>query len=30
MGLDAALPFFPPEAIGILKWAPLLEDMNEY
>ena len=24
------LPFFPDEAKGILKWAPLLEDMNRY
>lgn len=28
--LDKSLPFFPPEARGILKWAPVLEDMNYY
>src|SRR5205823_4921764 len=28
--LDNALPFFPKEAEGILKWAPLLEEMNHY
>ncbi len=28
--LDEALPFFPPEAAGILKWAPLLEELNDY
>lgn len=28
--LDAALPFFPEQARGILKWAPILEDMNHY
>ena len=28
--LDGALPFFPPEASGILEWAPLLEDLNDY
>jgi lysophospholipase L1-like esterase len=28
--LDAALPFFPEEAKGILKHAPLLEELNEY
>ncbi len=27
---DAALPFFPEEARSILKWAPLLEDLNVY
>lgn len=27
---DFALPFFPEEAASILKWAPLLEQMNEY
>ncbi len=27
---DEALPFFPPEAKSILKWAPLLEEMNYY
>ncbi|HEX7900266.1 MAG TPA: SGNH/GDSL hydrolase family protein [Planctomycetota bacterium] len=28
--LDAALPFFPAEAGAILKWAPLLEELNQY
>jgi len=28
--IDNALPFFPPEATGILKWAPILDDLNEY
>jgi hypothetical protein len=28
--LDAALPFFPPEAAKILEWAPILEDLNDY
>jgi lysophospholipase L1-like esterase len=28
--LDDALPFFPKEAESILKWAPLLEEMNDY
>jgi lysophospholipase L1-like esterase len=27
---DAALPFFPEEAKAILKWTPLLEDLNAY
>jgi lysophospholipase L1-like esterase len=27
---DLALPFFPEQARSILKWAPLLEEMNEY
>jgi lysophospholipase L1-like esterase len=27
---DAALPFFPPEAASILKWAPILEELNDY
>src|SRR5262249_38723201 len=27
---DRALPFFPEKARGILKWAPLLEEMNHY
>jgi lysophospholipase L1-like esterase len=27
---DDALPFFPPEASGILKWSPILEDLNDY
>jgi lysophospholipase L1-like esterase len=30
MRTDAALPFFPEQAKGILKWAPLLEEMNHY
>jgi lysophospholipase L1-like esterase len=28
--LDEALPFFPPEAAQILKWAPILEELNDY
>jgi lysophospholipase L1-like esterase len=28
--LDDALPFFPPEAGPILKWAPILEELNDY
>ena len=28
--IDSALPFFPEQAKGILKWAPLLEEMNDY
>ena len=28
--LDAALPFFPEQAISILKWTPILEEMNQY
>jgi lysophospholipase L1-like esterase len=28
--LDAALPFFPREAAGILKWRPILDELNEY
>ena len=28
--LDRALPFFPSEAKSILKWAPILEELNEY
>jgi lysophospholipase L1-like esterase len=28
--LDKALPFFPEQARGILKWTPLLTDMNHY
>ena len=28
--LDRALPFFPEQAKSILKWAPLLDDMNYY
>ena len=27
---DFALPFFPEQAKSILKWAPLLEEMNDY
>ncbi len=27
---DAALPFFPEEAKGILRWSPILDDMNDY
>jgi lysophospholipase L1-like esterase len=27
---DKALPFFPEQAKGILKWTPLLDDMNHY
>jgi lysophospholipase L1-like esterase len=30
MRQDAALPFFPEQAKSILKWTPLLEDMNHY
>ena len=28
--LPSGLPFFPEEAKSILKWAPILEDMNRY
>jgi lysophospholipase L1-like esterase len=28
--LDHALPYFPPDATGILKWSPILDEMNEY
>jgi lysophospholipase L1-like esterase len=28
--LDAALPFFPHEAMSIVKWAPILEELNHY
>ena len=28
--LDQALPFFPEEAKSILKWTPLLDEMNDY
>jgi lysophospholipase L1-like esterase len=28
--LDAALPFFPEEAAGILRWSPILEELNQY
>jgi lysophospholipase L1-like esterase len=28
--LDEALPFFPAEAASILKWTPILEDLNAY
>jgi lysophospholipase L1-like esterase len=27
---DEALPFFPSEATSILKWAPILEELNDY
>ena len=27
---DQALPFFPPDAMSILKWAPILEELNVY
>jgi lysophospholipase L1-like esterase len=27
---DAALPFFPSEAAGILKWTPILDTLNDY
>ena len=27
---DSALPFFPEQAMNILKWTPLLEEMNDY
>jgi lysophospholipase L1-like esterase len=27
---DAALPFFPDEARSVLKWAPILEELNQY
>jgi lysophospholipase L1-like esterase len=27
---DAALPFFPEDARSILKWAPVLDELNEY
>ena len=28
--LDGALPFFPADAAGILPWAPILEELNDY
>lgn len=28
--LDAALPFFPADAAGILPWAPILDELNDY
>ena len=28
--LDKALPFFPAEAAAILKWSPILDEMNQY
>ena len=28
--LDDALPFFPPEAVGILPFAPILDELNDY
>jgi lysophospholipase L1-like esterase len=27
---DAALPFFPDEAKAILKWSPIVEELNQY
>lgn len=27
---DAALPFFPADAMSILPWAPILEELNDY
>src|SRR5262249_42494681 len=27
---DDALPFFPPEALGILKWATILDELNDH
>jgi lysophospholipase L1-like esterase len=27
---DAALPFFPDQAKSILRWAPILDELNEY
>jgi lysophospholipase L1-like esterase len=30
MRQDLALPFFPEQAKSILKWTPLLEEMNDY
>ena len=28
--LDGALPFFPVDAVTILPWAPILDELNEY
>ena len=28
--LDGALPFFPADAVSILPWAPILEELNDY
>jgi lysophospholipase L1-like esterase len=28
--LDNALPFFPADALSILPWAPILDDLNDY
>ena len=28
--LDGALPFFPSDAVSILPWAPILEELNDY
>lgn len=28
--LDAALPFFPADALSILPWAPILDELNDY
>ena len=27
---DQAVPFFPPEAASILKWTPILDELNDY
>lgn len=28
--LDGALPFFPADAVSILTWAPILDELNDY
>ena len=28
--VDGALPFFPADAVSILPWAPILEELNDY
>ena len=28
--LDGALPFFPADAVSILPWSPILEELNDY
>jgi len=28
--LDGALPFFPVDAVSILQWTPILEELNDY
>ena len=28
--LDGALPFFPADAVSILPWAPILDELNDY